>query len=215
MTDKADGVSDTSLEKDSSQAAGDGRKSVCAGLLPWERLLGILPLAFYSIHFAYNWRLGNPGHGLWMCHVSNIMLGLGLLFARPALIRLAVIWQIPAIPLWAMDMMRTGQMPVITFFSHLGGAAVGIYGLARVRASRWMWLYAWAWFLALQQVTRVLAPPELNVNVAQSIYPGWERFFSAYWQYWLFIVLTSAGGLWVLGRILYGLCSPAASSKQD
>ena len=77
-----------------------------------------------------------------------------------------------------------------------------------VRAGRWTWLWAWVWFFFIQQLARMFTRPELNVNVAHSIYPGWERFFGAYWQYWVFVVVTAAFGLYVVGRLLQWYAPP-------
>ena len=172
------------------------------------RLLGLVPLAIYLVHFHYNWSQGNPGHGLWMCHVSNAVLGLGLLLYIRPMIRLAAIWFVPAIPLWIMDMMRTGQMPAITFVSHLGGLTVSLIALRRVRADRYIWLYGMAVYLLVQQVCRMVTPPELNVNVAHAMYPGWDRLFSAYWQYWIYTTLSAAAVLWVVNGVFMKMIPP-------
>jgi hypothetical protein len=172
------------------------------------RLLGLVPLAIYLAHFRYNWSLGNPGNGLWMCHVSNLSLAFGLMLAQPVLIRLAVLWIIPGIPLWIMDMMRTGQMPAVTFFSHIGGLAVGLVALARVRGDRWAWLYGIGCYLVVQHLCRLVTRPELNVNVAHTMYYGWDRFFSSYWQYWVFTTATATAILWAVNQALYRLVPP-------
>ncbi len=174
------------------------------------RLLGLVPLLIYLLHFWRNWGLGHPGHGLWMCHVSNLALAFGLMLPQPVLVRVAVIWSIPGIPLWIMDMMRTGEMPVITFFSHLGGPVIGLAGLAQVRADRYMWLYGTGWYLLIQQVCRMVTAPELNVNVAHTMYEGWDRLFGAYWQYWLFTTASAALTLWVVNVILMKVMPPRA-----
>ena len=125
-------------------------------------------MTIYVVHFHYNWSLGNPGHGLWMCHVSNLALAFGLMLFQPILIRLGAVWIVPGIPLWIMDMMRTGEAPVITFLSHLGGLVVGVVAVRRVRADRYAWLYGIACYLLVQQVCRVVTRPELSVNVAHT-----------------------------------------------
>jgi len=140
-----------------------------------------------------------------MCHVSNLMLAFGLMLLQPTLIRVATIWIIPGIPLWIMDMARTGEMPVITFFSHLGGLVVSLVALRHVRADRYAWLYGMACYLLVQQVCRMVTPPELNVNVAHTMYHGWDRVFGAYWQYWIFTTVSAAGTLWVINLVLLKL----------
>ena len=89
------------------------------------RWLGVVPLAIFLIHFYYNWSRGEPGHVLWMCHMSNLALGVGLLIGYRGLVRLAPMWLLSGIPLWILDMLTTRLMPPITFFSHLVGPARG------------------------------------------------------------------------------------------
>lgn len=172
------------------------------------RLLGLVPLTIFLVHAHYNWSQGNPGHVLWMCHVSNALLGVGLLIGQRGMIRLAPIWLLPGIPLWISDMLFTRQMPAITFLSHLVCPVVGLVALRAVGAHRSTWFFAFLWFLFIQQLSRMFTPPELNVNVAHSIYPGWDRFFTAYWQYWLFTVACSAAALWMVGRLLLWYAPP-------
>jgi uncharacterized membrane protein len=191
-----------------------GRAEPFVELPAWLRLLGLVPLTIFLLHFNYNWSRGTPGHVLWMCHVSNFALGIGLLLGHRDLIRLAPIWLLPGIPLWIMDMLTTRQMPPITFLSHLVCPVVGLIALRYVRAGRWTWLRAFFWFLFIQQLARMITPPELNVNVAHSIYPGWERFFSAYWQYRLFVVASSAAALWVVGRLLLWYAPPREPQEE-
>ncbi len=172
------------------------------------RLLGVLPLAFYIVHLHYNWSRGGPGLGLWMCHISNVALGLGLLCAYAPLVRVAIIWSIPLTPLWIMDMVRTGEMSAITFCSHLGGLVVGLIGLWHVRAGQRTWLYALVWYLCIQQISRMVTPPELNVNIAHTMYGEWDRIFDVYWHYWLFTTVSGAVLLWILGYIFLKVVPP-------
>ncbi len=177
--------------------------------LTWPyRVLGLAPLTVYGIHFVRNWTHTYPDHGLWMCHVSNLALGFGLLLACPVFVRLAAIWFVPAIPLWVMDMMRTGETPAITFVSHLGGLAVAMVALRQVRASRFMWIQGVVWYLFIQQLSRMFTRPELNINVAHTMYEGWERVFPVYWQYWIFTTLSAAFALWVTNVLLTKLMPP-------
>src|ERR1041384_7516305 len=74
--------------------------------------------------------------------------------------------------------------------------------LRRVRMDRTAWIYAFAWYLFMQVVSRLLTPPDLNVNVAQRIQPGWENAFGSFWKFWLVMTVVIAIGLWVIGRVL-------------
>jgi multidrug transporter EmrE-like cation transporter len=181
-----------------------------SGVLPasdWRernlpRLLGFLPLSFFIAHFTHHLNAGAPQHILWLCNISNLVLATGLFFRVPLLIRMATMWLIPGVPLWLIDMSRTGDAPISTFLSHLGGLSVGIFALSRVRAERNMWIYAWIYGFFIQMICRMFTPPELNVNVAFQIYKGFDRIFHVYWHYWIFNAVLSATVLWILGIVL-------------
>ena len=166
------------------------------------RLLGFLPLCFFLAHLNYHFAAGTPEHLLWLCNFSNLVLAAGLFFQVPLLIRIAAIWLIPGIPLWLWDMSRTGDAPISTFLSHLGGTTVALIALAKVRAKPNMFLYAWLYGLLIQTICRFTTPPELNVNVAFQIYPGFDRIFENYWSYWIFSAVLAAAILWMFSLLL-------------
>ena len=166
------------------------------------RMMGWIPLVFFALHFHYHWSREQPANILWMCHVSNVILAIGWMSAWPGLIRVAVLWLIPGLPLWIMESIQTGEVSFTSVLTHLGGLALGLILLYRVRSARWTWLYAMIWYLALQQICRMASPEALNVNIAHRMRAGWEGVFSAYWQYWLFTSLLALGGLWGVNRIL-------------
>jgi hypothetical protein len=166
------------------------------------RLMGILPVCFFLSHLSYHFSENTPEHLLWLCNLSNLVLAAGLFFQKPFLIRIAALWLIPGIPLWIWDMSRTGSAPLSTFLSHLGGTLVAIIALARVRAKPNMFIYAWLYGFAVQLICRFITPPELNVNVAFQIYPGFVRIFDNYWYYWIFSASIAVAVLWLLSLIL-------------
>ncbi|MCI0412073.1 hypothetical protein L0222_04630 [bacterium] len=166
------------------------------------RLLGILPVCFFLAHLSYHLSHGTPQHLLWLCNLSNLVLAAGLFFQLPLLIRIAVLWLIPGIPLWLWDMSRTGDNPLSTFLSHLGGLTVAIIALSKVRATQNMFLYAWMYGFLVQMICRLFTPPELNVNVAFQIYPGFKSIFQNYSSYWIFSAVFAAAALWLLSFLL-------------
>ena len=68
--------------------------------------------------------------------------------------------------------------------------------------NRIAWAYAFVWYLVVQVAARLSTSPELNVNVASRIQPGWEQTFSSYWKFWIVMSAVVAAGLWVIGRVL-------------
>jgi hypothetical protein len=179
------------------------------------RLLGLLPLAFFTAHFVFYWKAPfyaeNRGvdNMLWMCNVGNLVLAIGILTLRPWLIRLAVIWLIPGLPLWLFEVVRNGGWLLTSFLTHIGGLAVGLVAIQRVRADKVSWLYALVWYVAAQILSRLLTSPYWNVNIAHRIYGGYEGVVDRYWHFWVITTLMVAGGLWILGFILFKLFPPS------
>ena len=56
---------------------------------PLPRALGILPLLFFAAYLYAAVGEHRAAEALWMCHVSNVILGMGILAQQPALVRLA------------------------------------------------------------------------------------------------------------------------------
>ena len=188
------------------------------------RLLGFLPLAFFSAQAIHYWQIGQLGHMLWMCNIGNLLLAVGLFFRAAVLIRVAVIWMVPGVVVWFLfvvvtwGMLLTGRFSYTELFgvvsstlAHLGGFAVGIAVLRRVGIDAKAWLYAFIWYFIVQLLSRLVTPAAMNVNLSQSIYAGWEQTFSSYWKFWLVLTVLVGACLWILGLLLRSLwpASPA------
>lgn len=180
-----------------------------------QRLLGILPLTFFGAQAIHYWQINELGHMLWMCNIGNLLFAVGLFLGEATLVRVAVIWMLPGVVVWAMyvvptwGMLLTGQLSFVQFFgvlsstlAHLGGFSVGMLALQRVRVDGWAWLYAFIWYLVVQLFSRLSTPAAMNVNLAYRIQPGWEQRFSSYWKFWLLLTVIVAVCLWILGFVL-------------
>ena len=183
-------------------------------LTPGLRVVGVVPLAFFVLHARYHIGQGTAGHLLWVCTVSNLLLAVGLFLDLPMLIRVAVMWLITGLPLWAWDMWEQGVGPISTFLTHFGGLAVGLVSLSRVRAARRLWAYAFIWYLLLQFAARLLTHPELNVNLAHDMHGSWHAQFTSYWKFSVFMSLAVAAALWLTGRVLLKLFPPAVDRPE-
>jgi hypothetical protein len=169
------------------------------------RLLGLLPVIFFLAQTVHYWRVGGMGNLLWMCNVGSLVLAIGLFFDRRELIRAAAIWTIPGLGLWIRYVLYATfdyEMVLSSILVHVGGIAVGLIVLRRVRMDRIAWAYAFAWYLIVQLAARLFTAPELNVNVAFRIQPGWEQTFGSYWKFWIVLSAVVAAGLWVIGKVL-------------
>ena len=178
------------------------------------RLLGVLPLLFFIAQGYHYWSTNELGHMFWMCNLGNLILALGLFFEKPVVIRLAAIWTIPGLIIWFLYVVLTWGVFFTSTLAHVGGLAVAAVAIKTYRMDRRSWRYAFGWYLAVQLISRFFTAPVLNVNLAHSIQPGWERTFSSYWVFWLTLTITTATGLWLSGLLWRTLCPTEESSPR-
>ncbi len=168
-------------------------------------LLGFLPVVFFLAQALHYWRVGGLGNLLWMCNAGSLVLATGLFLDRRELIRAAAIWTIPGLALWIRYVLYATfnyEMLLSSILVHVGGIVLGLIVLRRVRMDRLAWLYAFAWYLIVQVAARLFTAPDLNVNLAFRIQPGWEHAFSSYWKFWIVMTAVVAAGLWMIGLVL-------------
>jgi hypothetical protein len=174
------------------------------------RLLGFLPFIFFIAQGLHYWQIDQWGHLLWMCNVGNLLLAAGLFLVQPLMIRVAVIWSVPGFFVWLRYVVwewfhyATLDWGAVTSgtLAHIGGLAVGLIVLRRVRVDRRAWFYAFIWYLAIQLISRVVTPPALNVNVSHHIYEGWQGRFSSYFYFWVVLTIAVVIGLRIIGWCL-------------
>lgn len=175
------------------------------------RLLGLLPLLFFLAQGIHYWRIHQLGHMLWMCNIGNLLLALGLFFEKPLLVRVAAIWTIPGLLVWILYVVLAWGVFLTSTLAHVGGLAVATIALRTYRMDRQSWRYAFGWNLLMQLISRFVTAPELNVNLAHSIQPGWERAFGSYWMFWLALTLLGVAVLW-LSALLWRALLPGEES---
>ena len=177
--------------------------------------MGILPLMFFLAQAVHYLHIHEEGHLLWMCNIGNLLLALGMFLDQKLVIRLAVIWAIPGLLLWILYVVPTwglllaGQFTfgqvfgvISSSLAHLGGIAVGIVALKRVRMDHWTWLYAFIWYLIMQFFSRWLTSAAMNVNLSHRVQDGWESSFESYWKFWIVLTLFVAVCAWLLTLVL-------------
>ncbi len=178
------------------------------------RALGVLPLLFFLAQGVHYWRINELDHMLWMCNIGNLLLALGLFFKEPRMIRAAAIWTIPGLVAWLLYVVPTWGVVLASVLAHVGGLVVGLVALRRVGVERGAWLYALGWYFVVQLISRLITRVDLNVNVSQGMYSGWDRTFNAYWKFWLVLSLLVAMVLWIITSLLNKLW-PSALNDQS
>jgi len=162
------------------------------------RLIGILPLIFFFAQGLHYWRSNELGNMLWMCNIGNLLLAIGLFLDNRLLMRTAIIWTIPGLFIWLVYVVLAWGVFLSSTLAHVGGLVVGMVALRKIGMARLTWLYALGWFLLLQLFSRLFTAVALNVNLAHRIQPGWEQRFSAYWQFWIVLIMVTVLVLWGL-----------------
>jgi hypothetical protein len=166
------------------------------------RLLGFLPLLFFILQAIHYWKIDQLGHLLWMCNIGNLLLALGLFLNLPSLMRVPIIWTIPGLFVWFVFVVLPWGLFFTSILAHIGGITVAMIVLKRIGMNRRAWISAFAWYLAIQLLSRFITPPDLNVNLSHRMQEPWEQTFSHYWQFLLTLDLGTAGVLWLTGLLL-------------
>jgi hypothetical protein len=166
-----------------------------------KNTLGWLCLGFYALALVDNCCHGVAGDSLWMCHIANLLLGLGLLLDRPRLVGVAILWTLLGCPLWLRELFLDPTILLSSYLAHLGGLAVALWALPRYRG-RSFWLWAFALGVAVRALCGWLTPADLNVNVSHATRDGWETVFPDFWQYWIASSLAMGALLYLIERLL-------------
>jgi hypothetical protein len=167
------------------------------------RLLGILPLIFFLAQAVHYWQINQLGHMLWMCNVGNLLLAMGLFLEKPLVIRFSAIWMIPGLLVWILYVVLAWGVFLTSTLAHVGGLAVALIALSKIGMDRIAWRWAFGWYLMVQLASRLVTPPDLNVNLAHAVQPGWEQTFHSYWTFWLVLTLIAVTVLWLSGLLLW------------
>ncbi len=161
-----------------------------------------MPASCFIFHAVYNlFILERPGNLLWMCHVTTLLLAVGLIGSMASVIRLVTPWTILGLPIWLVDALSVGTTR-IAVLSHVVVPMTAVVALSQVGAARSAWRAtgaAMAFHVGLQLLCHVATRPKLNVNLSHKIYPFFgSAVVNSYALYW---TITAV----VLTACLYGL----------
>lgn len=162
------------------------------------QLIGILPFLIFLWRLIQYISVGTPDWIIYSCHVSTLLLGVGMVVGSAWMIRVAAIWLVIGLPMWIIDAWVTQVVWVASIFSHVGGFFLALYAISKVRATGQSWLPALLWFVGLQMLTRYTTRPELNINVAHTPYELFKDTYSGYWVFWIVCTLVVAFMVWIV-----------------
>ncbi len=174
------------------------------------KLLGALAVAFYAIHGVDLVLHHAPWDLLWSCHIACLLVGFGCLAASRETIAIGVTWLAVGVSFWILDLSTGGTLSVTSLFTHVGGPVVGVVALRRLGWPKGTWWRAVLALFVLMAVTRLATPRAANVNIAFSVWPGWQRYFPDYPAYFALLMITSAVTFFAVERVaaVLGLALP-------
>lgn len=145
---------------------------------------------------------GNQAELWWICNVSNVALGIGMLAAWPGLTWIATLWILLGIGPWLLDGFSVSGFQAHSFFTHLGSAALGLYAMSRLPAKPGIWWRAALFFYGVQLATRLATGPRFNVNQVYDMHESFRAQFTSYWVYFALNTVFFVAGLLALELLL-------------
>lgn len=145
-----------------------------------NRLAGACAIAFFLIHGVWHALYGFMGNLLWACHLGALLVGLGLLFSSAGLNAAGVLWLSTGTPLWFGGLFAGATLFPTSVLTHVGGLAIGLYGVQRLGFPRGVWWKTLAGLAVLHVASRWMTPEDKNVNAAMGIWNGLDRYLPSH-----------------------------------
>ena len=169
-----------------------------------SRYWGAAPLITLAYTTIYYCLLGRWAETLWLCDVCNLVLGIGLLMASARLIWISTILLLVGTPIWVFDLfVRHGDYftPQATAI-HLGSTFLGMIAMRDMKKPNYVWPQCIVLCLLTQGMSRLITPPDQNINVVFRVYVGLEAYFSSFLSYWSFNLLGFSVATLVLEQVI-------------
>lgn len=171
--------------------------------------LGAAAICFYAAHAVYYLYRRQPEHLLWICHLGALVLGIGLVMRQGTLNAVGTLWLLVGLPLWFYDLTKGGKVPPTSFLTHIGGPILGLIGVKKLGMPTGLWWKALVGIVPIYGLSRLLTPPDANVNLSHAIYPGSEAWFPSYPVYVASLAALYAGAALLFQAIARRLgCKP-------
>ncbi len=165
---------------------------------------GLVAIFFYVVRAGVYIATGEPQNLLWSCHLACLLVGFGLLSSSATLNAIGFLWVTIGIPMWFLDLATGGRFLAASLLTHFGGLVLGGFGVRSLGWPGGMWWKAILALAGLHALTRLLSPPDGNVNLAFAIWRGWERHFPSHGVYLWFLGSLTAAVFFVTGLAFRG-----------
>lgn len=165
----------------------------------YPRYWAVLPLLFFCLKV---WQYSEPGklyQILWFCNISNLVLAVAIFIRRANLIFICSIILSIGLPIWIFDFLYFKDFHFFSLFTHIASPALGFLLVRRINFSMHVLWQAQLYYIVLQLLARLLSPPELNINVAFTVYEPVRVMFNSFILY----SMVNLGGLFLYTLVVY------------
>lgn len=153
---------------------------------------GLTGIIFFLVHAGALILAGEHHHLLWCCHLGCLLVGTGLFLPNRWIYGVGSAWLVLGVPLWLLNVLVSREFMPTSLLSHLGGLLLALYGLRHIEIPRFLWMAATLAMLVLAVATRYLTPQSENINLAFSVWTGWEEIFPSYFRYGCMMLALAA-----------------------
>jgi len=144
--------------------------------------LGIVGVIGFTVHAGWHIATGTPEDVIWICHLSALAVGLGLIFQRPLWSAVGLLCLLVGLPMWILYLLGGEPFILTSPLTHVLGPAIGLFAVREMGMPRRSWLWAWGWVIAITALTLAVTPDASNVNLALGPSTSWP-WAPTYWPY--------------------------------
>ena len=182
------------------------------------RSLAVVPAFCWSMNLIYNLTITRDlGVMMWLCHVTTLMLTVGLALGLPGPIRMAAIFATIDLPVWLISVLATHVTGRVSILTHVCVPTVAWIAMSQVRMDRRSLLshvgVGFLYFGGVQLLSRLVTAEHLNVNLVYRPYDfltaGASVRMEMYWGVTAALLMVLYAGGVLLFRAVFPMKEPA------
>ena len=161
----------------------------------WPGWLLLGALALHAIELA---RTTSLAELLWSCHLATACLAVGVLLRARTLVAAGWLFHLAiGLPAWLVEIVVTrGTFGAAHLDPWLAATSTLVHILPLMVGGAWLWragfaiswreaVFAWLIQATMIFLSKPCTPPELNINLAHSVWPALSKSFPRLWVFQL------------------------------
>jgi len=101
------------------------------------------------------------------------------------------LWLCFGVPVWLINVFSGDKLILLSIPTHVGGLMISLWGVKKFGIPRRSWAAASLSLIILGHICRFTTPVEANVNLSQSVWKGYENYYSSHLTYVIFVYSCS------------------------